>query len=66
MKGKKGKQKMSKYLSKYYYSGSILERANYSEPEKITYKKLKSSLIELDITDRKEKTIWQKIRNVWK
>lgn len=62
MKRRQRRQKMGKYLSKYCYSGSILERANYSMPEKRTFKKLEGSLIELDMTDREERTIWQKIK----
>lgn len=55
---------MEKYLSKNYFSGSILERANYSKLEKRSFIMYEGSLIELDLNNRKEKTIWQRLKRI--
>ncbi len=54
--------KMSKYLSKNYYSGSILERANYERNKRRPYK-IYGSLIERNMK-KDEMSIWQRIRKI--
>ena len=53
---------MSKYLSKNYYSGSILERANYERNKRRPYK-IYGSLIERNMK-KDEMSIWQRIRKI--
>lgn len=54
---------MNKYLSTHYYSGSILERANYQKNKKKPYK-LHGSLIERKIYWKDEATLWQKLKRI--
>lgn len=54
---------MSRYLNENYYSGSILERANYKK-NKIKPYKIYGSLIERKIYKKDEVSLWQKIRKI--
>lgn len=56
-----GIQKMEKYLSKNYYSGSIIERANYKK-NIIKPRKTYSSIIERNINVRVDSSLWQRLK----
>lgn len=58
-----GIQKMERYLRKNYYSGSIIERANYKR-NIIKPRRSHSSIIERNIDMRVDSSLWQRLKRV--
>lgn len=58
-----GLQKMSKYLSANYYSGSILERASYKK-NRVKVQKVSGSLIEQKNMKKETLSTWKRVREV--
>ena len=56
-------QKMERYLQKKYYSGSIIERANYQR-NKVKPSFTYGSLIERELNKKTRHGLWQKLRRI--
>lgn len=54
---------MERYLRKNYYSGSIIERANYKR-NIIKPRRSHSSIIERNIDMRVDSSLWQRLKRV--